>query len=244
MSVVRPVIFSIRVKSQIRTKSKMKALILLSGGLDSAANIAFALERGELPEDLLAVTINYGQRAFESEKKAATDLCKYYRIALEILELPWLGQLKQSALTDRSRDIPQVPLCDLENTVVTQQSAQAVWVPNRNGVFVNVAAAIAEARGAQRVLVGFNKEEAATFPDNSTAFMTAINKALFYSTANGVRVESYTDTLDKTEIVARLRSLAIAFPFEKVWSCYLSGDSICGTCESCRRFLRAQGEKV
>lgn len=125
---------------------------------------------------------------------------------------------------------------------VIRRSAASVWVPNRNGVLINVASAFAEIHQASRVLVGFNVEEAVTFPDNSRAFLRQASRALAYSTANRAEVFSYTDAWDKRRIVRELRKLAKPFPFEKVWSCYFGGATPCGKCESCRRFRRAIGE--
>jgi 7-cyano-7-deazaguanine synthase len=114
-------------------------------------------------------------------------------------------------------------------------------VPNRNGVFINAGAAIAERLGATRVVVGFNREEAMTFPDNSAEFLKRSTQSLELSTANHVAVFCYTTDLDKTEIVARLRREDPRFPFHWVWSCYHGGPERCGRCESCRRFDRAVG---
>ena len=116
-------------------------------------------------------------------------------------------------------------------------TAPDVWIPNRNGVFLNVAAAFAESLGADTIVTGFNAEEAAAFPDNSTQFIEACNAAFKFSTRNAVRAVSYTAEMDK----ARIFELALEHdvPLELVWPCYLGGESICGECESCVRFLRA-----
>jgi 7-cyano-7-deazaguanine synthase len=87
------------------------------------------------------------------------------------------------------------------------------------------------------VIVGFNREEAETFPDNTRAFLDRANAALNYSTAPGVQIEAPTADLDKAAIVARGRELGA--PLELVWVCYEGGEEHCGTCESCRRFERA-----
>jgi 7-cyano-7-deazaguanine synthase len=121
--------------------------------------------------------------------------------------------------------------------VRTEETAQAVWIPNRNGLLLNVAACYAEGLHARRIVVGFNREEAATFPDNSAEFVAAVNRALTYATRNQVQVVCYTLRLDKTEIVHLGNRLKV--PWEYVWSCYHGGDRPCGRCESCRRLQRA-----
>jgi len=213
-------------------------VVLLSGGLDSAANLALAHAQGS---SIAALTVNYGQRAWSSERRAAQGLCADYGAAWREVDLTFLGSLGGSALTDRSREVPELSRDTLDTMSVITRTADAVWVPNRNGVLIHLACAWAEALGAPRVLVGFNREEATTFPDNSRAFMESLNASLEFSTRGKVRVESLTVDLNKSEIVAELRALARPFHFEKVWSCYFSGESACGKCESCQRFSRAVG---
>lgn len=217
---------------------KVRSVILLSGGLDSAANLALCAEHDE---PVLALTADYGQRARDPEFRAAAVLCAHYGIRHETVDLRWLGALGGSALTDSEIRIPNLSRDRLDDLSVIRDTARAVWVPNRNGVLISVAAAYAERLGASRVVVGFNREEATTFPDNSQDFLERATRALELSTANQVSVFSYTVGWDKREIVAELRRLSRPFPFEKVWSCYHAGGAPCGECESCQRFRRALG---
>ncbi len=216
---------------------KRRSVILLSGGLDSAANLAFC---ANFDEPVLALTIDYGQRAAVPEIKAAKAIAEYYGVPHRVLELKWLGELGGSSLT-AAGEIPHLKANQLDDAATTKKSAAAVWVPNRNGLFVNVAGAIAESMKAPQIIVGFNKEEAATFPDNSSQFINVCNLSMRYSTATGVKLVCYTDMLDKTEIVRALGNLPKAFPMELVWSCYTAGPEKCGECESCQRFKRATG---
>ena len=110
-------------------------------------------------------------------------------------------------------------------------------MPNRNGVFLAVAAAFAERLGAGRIVVGFNREEAETFADNSVPFLLAANRALRFSTRNRVRVESPTKDWDKRRIVLEAERRKIAL--DAVWPCYEGGRRWCLECESCLRSLRA-----
>jgi 7-cyano-7-deazaguanine synthase len=221
-------------------KARTKSIVLLSGGLDSSANLALAVERDEV---LCAVTVDYGQRAAAREISAAREMCEYYGVPHRGLDLRWLGEIGGSALTDRSSLMPDPGARHLDDAQVTAQTAKAVWVPNRNGVLINAAVALAERLGAARVVVGFNREEAATFPDNSQSFLDALCAAFKFSTSNGVVAFCYTTAMDKRQIVATLRGgLSKAFPFEKIWSCYQGDEKPCGVCESCRRLTRALGE--
>jgi 7-cyano-7-deazaguanine synthase len=119
----------------------------------------------------------------------------------------------------------------------TERSAAAVWVPNRNGVLLQVAAMFAESLEAEQVVVGFNAEEAVTFADNSEPFLAATSRALEFSTRNRVRAVSATVQLDKTAVV-RLAA-EIGAPLSLIWSCYEAGSEHCWRCESCLRLRRA-----
>jgi 7-cyano-7-deazaguanine synthase len=204
----------------------MKGVAILSGGLDSTVSLAAAARRMEL---VLALTFDYGQRAARREREAASRIARRYRVPHRVIGIPWLAALTRTALVNRKARLPRHEM--------SERSAKAVWVPNRNGVFIEIAAAHAESLGATRLVTGFNREEAATFPDNSPAYVRAVNGALSFSTANSVRVVSFTGTLDKRGIVRLGRRLGA--PLDLVWPCYEGGRAWCRSCESCLRSLRA-----
>lgn len=116
-------------------------------------------------------------------------------------------------------------------------TAQRVWVPNRNGIFLQIAGGFAEAMDANYVIVGFNAEEAATFPDNTKDFMEATDRSLFYSTQNHVKIFCYTVEMNKSQIIEFGKKLQI--PWKNIWPCYFSNEKWCGQCESCLRFGNA-----
>ena len=207
----------------------MKGVAILSGGLDSTVSLAVAVRKMEL---VLALTFDYGQRAARREREASAAIARNYRVPHRVIAIPWLASLTGTALVNRKAALPRHEM--------SERSARAVWVPNRNGVFIEIAAAHAESAGATRLITGFNREEAATFPDNSKAYVGAVNRSLSYSTANGVRVVSYTIDLDKKGIVRLGRKLRA--PLERIWPCYEGGRAWCGSCESCLRSLRALHE--
>ncbi len=212
-----------------------KAVVLLSGGLDSVAALALVQERSEV---VLCLTVDYGQRAAQAEERAAAACATHYGLRHQTVELPFFAALGGSALTDPSRQLPRPGEEDLEaGGAVVRDSADRVWVPNRNGVLVQVAAAFAEAHGAQLVVVGFNAEEAATFPDNSQGFLAACDAALRFSTRESVRMTAPTADWDKAEILRQAARRGA--PLEHLWPCYDGGEMPCGTCESCARLLRA-----
>ncbi|SHF50416.1 7-cyano-7-deazaguanine synthase [Desulfofundulus australicus DSM 11792] len=211
----------------------MKSVVLLSGGLDSTVSMAQALIEGEVQ---LCLTIDYGQRAAAKEIAAAQALAAHYNLAHRVISLPFLADVTTTSLVNRKVIIPE-PEGELDNPQQARTRAKAVWVPNRNALFINIAACFAEALGCEQVVTGFNREEAAAFPDNSIDFIEAINLSLSYSTANKIRVVSYTARLNKREIVRLGQRLKI--PWHLLWSCYYGGETMCGRCESCRRFMRA-----
>jgi len=212
----------------------MRSIILLSGGLDSAVALKWALDRGPV---LRALTFNYGQRAVRRELAAARAMCRRLGVAHEAVRLNWLEAITQSALVSPAESLPRPATADLDNPAEAEQTARAVWVPNRNAVFVAIAASFAEALGADTVVAGFNAEEGASFPDNRAAFVTAMNRVLTMSTLSKVRVRAPTQRLSKPAIAALGRR--IHAPIDLAWSCYLGGPKPCGVCESCRRFQRA-----
>jgi 7-cyano-7-deazaguanine synthase len=206
-----------------RSSPTINAVVLLSGGLDSALNLALACRyRGPV----LGLTVDYGQRAGRAEVRAARKLCRRFGAGHRVVKLPWLRELAPAAVVDPAAPLP-----------TKAADVDSVWVPNRNGLFVAVGASFAEGRGAAAVIAGFNAEEAAQFPDNSAAFVAASNRALRYSTAGRVKLLSYTAAMDKTAIVKR--ALRVGLPWEDLFPCYGGGPIPCGRCSSCKRTARA-----
>jgi len=216
-------------------RSIRKSIVLLSGGLDSTVAFKKALDETEV---ILAITFDYGQRAAERERTSASAICSRYDIKHEVLELSWLAAITRTALVDREQSLPELGPAQLDGAGgKTKESARSVWVPNRNGVFINIAAAYAESLDADIIVTGFNIEEAATFPDNSPEFIAATNAALSFSTLNKVKLISPTSSLNKSEIVAL--GMEIDAPLDLLWSCYEGEEKMCGACESCMRLKRA-----
>ena len=213
------------------------SILLLSAGLDSTVNLKCALDRGRV---VAALTFDYGQRAAQHEKRSAAAMCERFGIRHEIVPLRWLGRITRSALVSRNRTLPHPKRGRLDDPTAAQRSAERVWVPNRNGLFLAAAAAFAEGLGVEQVVAGFNTEEAATFPDNSPEFVQAYNRALRLSTRTRVRVKSYTARSRKVSILKL--GLKIGAPLDLVWCCYEGGQRMCGRCESCLRLVRAADE--
>ena len=216
-------------------KKKKKVVVLLSAGLDSTVNAYEAIKHHH--EVVLALTFNYGQRAASKDVEHSAKLAQHLGVPHKVVELPWFKDFNKSSLLVESQEVPTGSAVEIDNLQKSEETAKSVWVPNRNGIFLNIAAAYAEALGADAVIPGFNAEEAATFPDNSREFLKQATKSLWYSTSNHVTVGCYTAHLKKPDIVRLGQGLKI--PWELIWPCYFSGDQWCGQCESCLRSKRA-----
>jgi len=238
------------------------ALVSLSGGLDSTVSLYWALKKSkESVEDykdvcavffdyghVCAVFFDYGQKALESEKKTTRNLCEKLNVHLYEVSLSFINEFSNSSLNTKDNlkdsiiknDIPEN--VDLHSDTETKESAKSVWVPNRNGLFINAAASILESLGGGDLVLGFNKEEAQTFPDNSEDFLKASNKSLNFSTQGRVSLISPTLHLDKKQIFNL--GVELGFDPDSVWPCYYSGDRPCGRCESCLRFFRAKDKCI
>lgn len=211
-----------------------RSVVLLSGGLDSTVNLYQAHQEGQVS---LALTFDYGQKAARKEIQSAKSLCSRLHINHEVVSISFLKGWGASSLTSDKTKVPQGEEVSIDDLKISRTSAKAVWVPNRNGVFLNIAAGYAESLGAEWVVPGFNLEEAQTFPDNSKAYMQALDHSFSFSTSNKVKVKCWTVDLNKTDIVQK--GIELGVPFQELWPCYLEGEKWCGSCESCQRSLRA-----
>jgi len=189
----------------------------------------------EYCEPRWALFFDYRQHAGEREEAASRGIAERFGLRFRCIELPWLGDLSSSSLIAGKGVPPQVPPGPVDG--LEGAPSRAVWVENRNGVFINIAAAFASSCGCGIVIVGFNREEARAFPDNGEEFLKAVNGALAIGVGSPVRVESPTLFLSKREIVER--GLTMDIPWRLIWSCYRGYDRMCGSCESCARLRRA-----
>jgi 7-cyano-7-deazaguanine synthase len=212
------------------------AVILLSSGLDSTVNLYRAQKEMTVS---LVLTFDYGQRAAKRELAQSQKITALLGLRHQVVELPWLRDITSTALVNTDASVPQGAEVQIDNYDQSLHTAKSVWVPNRNGVFLNVAASFAESLQAKYVIPGFNKEEATTFPDNTVEYLQALDHSFSFSTASQVRTMCYTSKMDKTEIAQLGRELRV--PFELMWPCYFGEPKMCGQCESCLRFKRATG---
>lgn len=208
----------------------MKAVVLLSGGLDSAVCLAKAIKTYGAYE-VQPLSLYYGQK-HDKEMRCAEDLCAYYDLKLMATDLSDCFKLSSCALLKGNED--------LEHKSYAEQLADqggsgtvAAYVPFRNGLFLAYATAIAYSIGAEEVWYGAHSDDAAgsAYPDCTEAFRDAMGAAMFTGTGNKVQLIAPILEYTKAEVV----NLGISYevPFNLTWSCYEGGDKQCGTCATC-----------
>lgn len=209
-----------------RNKKDIKSIILLSGGLDSVVALGVYYKKYAID---LALTFDYGQKSAKKEIEASSKISAKYGIKHQIIKLDWLREITHTALVS-DEEIPTINLG-------TEESAAKVWVPNRNGLFLNIAASFADSYNYNYIIYGANKDEGATFPDNTELFRKKITSTFKLSTLNHPKVIAPLINYSKNDIV----KIAINnnVPLEYVRSCYSNTKMNCGTCESCTHFKQA-----
>lgn len=205
-----------------------KAIILLSGGLDSLVALGY-LSKNKDYDIKLALTFDYGQKSAKSEIETSKKIAEYYNVEHKIIALDWLKDITRTGLVG-SKEIPSTAFG-------TKESAQSVWVPNRNALFLNIAACFCDSYGYNIIIYGANKDEANNFPDNTEEFRKQVSLCFNSSTMVHPRVLAPLINYSKSDIV----KIAVenSMPIDLVRSCYNSGEFHCGKCESCFHLKRA-----
>ena len=211
---------------------KPKAITVLSGGLDSTVATAYFKDK----YDMQALTFNYGQKSARMEIRSAQAVCEKLGIGHTVIGLPWLINLGNSALTSDA-DVPKLEFHELDSKEICDESARKVWVPGRNIVFTAIATSFAESSGAEKIIVGWDLEEAVTFPDNSKKFLDAYNRVLEIGSIHDIEIEA--PLIDKTKKEIVKLGVDVDAPLELSYSCYTGEEKHCGICESCMRRKRA-----
>jgi len=207
--------------------AKSRAVVLLSGGMDSCVCAAVAAREF----DVAAAHISYGQRTEARERRAFLDICDRLGIHERlVVRNEALRAIGGSALTDMGIAVPESP--------VIGHDIPVTYVPFRNAHFLSVAVSWAEVLGAEKVYIGAVEQDSSGYPDCRPAYYRAFNEVVKTGTKEG-RIEIVTPLigLRKFEIV-RL-GLELGAPFDLTWSCYSREDCACGVCDSCVLRLRA-----
>jgi len=208
---------------------KKKAICVISGGMDSALAASIAKKQGY---DIVALHFNYGQRTQQKELEAfhkiASTLEAYSK---EVVDLDFFKQIGVNALTDESLEVP---------TEGIKPGVPITYVPFRNGIFLSIAAALAQKYEAEAIFIGVVEEDSSGYPDCRENFIDAMQRAINLG-LNDIKVAIKTPLihLSKADIVKK--SLELKVPLEHTWSCYKNSKRACGVCDSCR--LRLKGFK-
>lgn len=208
------------------------AIVLLSGGLDSATCLYWAQRRGWR---LVALNVHYGQRhARETRSARALARAAGARLVELRLKLPWLAA---SSLVDAKKRLPNLPL-----SKIGQGGIPSTYVPGRNTILLALAVSLAETEGAGHVVLGSNSLDYSGYPDCRPEFNRAFERTARLGTKAGTqgrapKIVAPLIRLDKAAIVKLAAKLDV--PIRMTWSCYRGGARPCGACDSCK--LRAKG---
>ncbi len=210
--------------------TKAKAVILLSGGLDSATTLAIAVDQGF---DCYALSFNYGQRS-QSELISAKKVAELFHVVEhKILDFD-LGMFGGSALTDTAIDVPENPTSGIPLT----------YVPARNTIFLSLALGWAEVLGSRHIFVGVNAVDYSGYPDCRPEYIRAFERMANLATRSAVEglrlhIDAPLIKMSKAEII--LKGTELGVDYAMTLSCYQANDEgeACGRCDSCR--LRKKG---
>lgn len=206
---------------------KSKAVVLLSGGMDSCVSAAIAAQRHRLA----MVHVSYGQRTERRERQAFEDIADHYGVDDRLVaRLDHFRQIGGSALLDRSIPVP-------ENGPGPE--IPVTYVPFRNAHFLAVAVSWAEAIGARAVVIGAVAEDSSGYPDCRPEYYQAFAEVVRQGTRpdSGIAIHTPVIGMSKEEIIRK--GIELKAPLQKTWSCYQFEDEACGVCDSCVLRLRA-----
>jgi len=212
-----------------------KAVCIISGGMDSALSAKIAQKEGY---GIIALHFNYGQRTEHKELECFRKIAKELDVSETYeIDLGFFEQIGASALTDKSIEVPTGGL---------EEGVPVTYVPFRNGIFLSIAAAIAEKHGAEALFIGVVEEDSSGYPDCRESYIEQMQKAIDLGTREETHLEIKMPlvALQKCQIVQK--ALELGVPLADTWSCYQSEDLACGVCDSCRLRLRGfemAGEK-
>jgi len=209
-------------------KRNKKAVCIMSGGMDSTLSAYIMQNEGY---EIIAVHFNYDQRTQAKELECFENICESLHVEQKyVLDLDFFKQLGASALTDKNIAVP---------TNGVEEGVPVTYVPFRNGIFLSMAAAIAEKEGAQVISIGVVEEDSSGYPDCREAYIQAMQKAINLGTKEetNITIKMPLVHLKKSQIVQE--ALRLHVPLELTWSCYKNEEKACGVCDSCR--LRLNG---
>jgi 7-cyano-7-deazaguanine synthase len=214
--------------------AKPKAVVLLSGGMDSCVCAAIAAQT----HSLALLHASYGQRTEERERRAFEEIAEFFRVRERlIVRFDAFKQISGSALTDERIAVPESG-----EALAPGSRIPVTYVPFRNAHFLSGAVSWAEVIAASAIYIGAVAEDSSGYPDCRPEYYRAFEALIREGTRPETRIEIVTPVIAmrKSEIVRR--GYELGAPLERTWSCYQSDDEACGTCDSCRLRLQAFDE--
>jgi len=211
---------------------KPKAVVLLSGGMDSCVTASIARETHELA----LMHASYGQRTGRRERQAFDEIADFYDVRQRlVVHLEHFAQIGGSALTDTRIAVPE----EASSAPILGNEIPPTYVPFRNAHFLAVAVSWAEVIGAKAVFIGAVAEDSSGYPDCRPEYYRVFQQLVREGTRPETRIEIVTPVIRmrKWEIVKR--GMELRAPLDRTWSCYQFEDAACGVCDSCRLRLRA-----
>ncbi|WP_204151012.1 7-cyano-7-deazaguanine synthase QueC [Leptolyngbya sp. CCY15150] len=202
-----------------------KAVVLLSGGLDSATAAAQAIADGY---EAIALSFQYGQR-HQRELAAALQVVRHLGIQQHFMLDVNLGQWGGSSLTDAAMALPQD---GVQSGVIPN-----TYVPGRNTVFIALALSLAEAQQAEAIYLGINAVDYSGYPDCRPDYLAAFQQLANLSSKVGLEGKAprlVAPLVEDSKVDIVRRALALGVPIHQTWSCYEGGEQPCGRCDSCR----------
>ena len=216
----------------------VKAVVLLSGGMDSCVCTAIAVCSTE-PDTIALLHAGYGQRTQKRERQAFESIADFYRCAQRLLVRGSLSAIGGSALTDGSIAVP-------EHQHISENSGAneipVTYVPFRNAHFLSVAVSWAEVIGAHSIYIGAVAEDSSGYPDCRPEYYRVFQELIRVGTRPETHIEIATPViaLKKSEIIRK--GIELGAPLHLTWSCYQSEDVPCEVCDSCLLRTRAFAE--
>jgi 7-cyano-7-deazaguanine synthase len=221
------------------TSQGAKAVVLLSGGMDSCVCAAIARERHGA-SNIALLHAGYGQRTQERERRAFNAIADFYDVKQRLLvQLDHFRAIGGSALTDQSIAVPEN---DLGAPGPHGSAIPVTYVPFRNAHFLSVAVSWAEAIGAGAVYIGAVAEDSSGYPDCRAEYYQVFQQLVRVGTRPETQIEIVTPVIHmrKSEIIRR--GIELSAPLDLTWSCYQNEDRACGVCDSCLLRLKAFAE--
>jgi len=201
----------------------MKAVCLLSGGMDSSTLAYMAKSRGY---EILALHLNYGQRTERKEQKCAKKIASLLNAeAFVEINLDYFTKFGASSLTDDKIAV--------EEFDPGREQMPNTYVPFRNANLLSIATSFAEAKGADALFIGVQSLDYSGYPDCRPQFIEAFQRVIDLGTKDTTRITLFTPfiTMTKTDILNE--GIRLGVPYECTWSCYRNEEKACGTCGSC-----------